>query len=121
MRSAIASMRRHLEPSGVLIIEPWFTPETYWTGTVTANYAERDDLKIAWMYTSEREGDLGVLDMQYLVGTPDGIEHFTERHELGLFRHEAYVEAFEAAGLPVEHIPDSCFERGYYTGTARDD
>jgi SAM-dependent methyltransferase len=37
MRQSIAAMSRHLEPDGLLIVEPWFSPETYWTGTITAN------------------------------------------------------------------------------------
>ena len=117
---AIAAMRRHLAPRGILLVEPWFSPDRFWTHTITANLSGDADLRIAWMYTSEREGGIGVLDMQFLVGTPDGVEHFTERHELGLFTHEAHLDAFESAGLRVEHIPDSCFKRGFYAGIAPD-
>jgi ubiquinone/menaquinone biosynthesis C-methylase UbiE len=114
MRTATLSMRRHLNPGGVLLIEPWFTPETYWTGTITANRVDEKDLKIAWMYTSEREGSLSVLDIHYLVGRPTGIEGFQERQELGLFSEEQHLEALRAAGLEARFEPDGLFGRGLY-------
>src|SRR5687768_7712999 len=61
MRQSIAAMSRHLARGGLLIVEPWFSPEKYWTGTITANFVDQPDLKIAWMYTSEREVDVSVL------------------------------------------------------------
>lgn len=118
MTSAVAAMARHLRPGGVLLIEPWFTPEAYWTETITLNVADEPDLKVAWMYTSTREGTLSILDIHYLVGTPSGVEHFTERHELGLFEHEEFVAALVAAGLEVEHDPQGPFRRGLYIGTS---
>lgn len=114
MREATLAMRRHLEPGGVILVEPWFTPDSYWTGTITSNRAETEDLKIAWMYTSEREGTLSVLDIHYLIGRPTGIEYFSERQELGLFTQEQHLEAFRDAGLEARFEPDGPFGRGLY-------
>jgi ubiquinone/menaquinone biosynthesis C-methylase UbiE len=114
MRAATLAMRRHLNPGGVLLVEPWFTPEAYWTGTITANQVDEEDLKIAWMYTSEREGSLSVLDMHYLIGRPTGIECVRERQELGLFTEEQHLDAFRAAGLDARFEPEGLFGRGLY-------
>ena len=96
---AVASMARHLKPGGMLVLEPWFTPQTYWVGNIAANFVDQPELKIAWMYTSEMEGQFAVLDINYMVGTPQGVRYFMERHELGLFTSEEYRGAFDKAGL----------------------
>jgi ubiquinone/menaquinone biosynthesis C-methylase UbiE len=120
LKRAVASMARHLRPGGLLFMEPWFSPETYWIGRVTANFVDEPELKIAWMYTSDIEGRLSIFNINYLVGTTQGIEHFTELHEMGLFSHEEYTQAFEKAGLSVTHDPRGLFNRGMYIGRANE-
>jgi SAM-dependent methyltransferase len=119
MHAAVAAMARHLAEGGLLLIEPFFTPETYWVGHVTLNQSDTSDGRIAWMYVSEREDRLARFRMHFLVGTPAGIEHFEEVHELGLFTREDYQEAFAAADLSLEYDPQGPTGIGLYIGRRR--
>jgi SAM-dependent methyltransferase len=118
LRSAITSMARHLEPAGVLVVEPWLAPDDWRDRHVGAVFVDEPELKIARMNVAEREGDVSIVDFEYLVGTPEGIERFTEHHELGLFTVEQYLEAFRSAGLEVEHDAEGPMGRGLYVGVA---
>lgn len=117
LRQAVHAMARHLQPGGVLIIEPWFGPESWHVGTVHAVFVDQPGLKIARMSISEREDRLSRNEFHYLVATVDGVRHFTERHELGLFTQEEYTQAFSASGLDVMFDFDGLTGRGLYIGT----
>jgi ubiquinone/menaquinone biosynthesis C-methylase UbiE len=99
LRDAVAAMARHLNPGGVLVAEPWLTPDVWNAGHLHMLTVDEPDVKICRMSRSGREGDVSVMDFHYLVATADGIEHTTERHELGLFTWDQYRAAFEDAGL----------------------
>lgn len=116
LNRALARMAQHLTPGGVALIEPWFAPEQFITGRVHASFADHPDLKIARINVSRVEDGVSFLDFHYLVGTPEGIEHFTESHELGLFTDAQYRAAFTAAGLEVQHDPEGLDGRGIYIG-----
>ena len=116
LNQAIQTMTRHLLPRGVLIVEPWFTPEQWEPGRLGALFVDEPDLKITRMSTGGVEGRLSFLLFHYLIGTPQGIEYFTERHELGLFDHEEYLEAFRKADLETIHDPEGLDGRGLYIG-----
>jgi SAM-dependent methyltransferase len=118
LRSAIAAMAQHLEPGAVVIVEPWLSPDDWLDRHVGAVFVDEPELKIARMNVAGREADVSIVDFEYLVGTPDGIERFTEHHELGLFTVEQYLDAFRAAGLEAEHDPEGPMGRGLYVGTA---
>lgn len=116
LNKAVRSMAGHLNSNGLLIIEPWFSKETFWTDRITANHYDDEKLKISWMYTSRRNGDLSILDINYLVGTPTEVVFFKELHELGLFDDNDYKQAFINAGLIVCYDSEGLFGRGMYIG-----
>jgi SAM-dependent methyltransferase len=116
--AAIARMAAHLTPGGVLVVEPWLTPERFEDGHLSTLFVDEPDIAIARMAISHKEDRRSWFDMEHLVGTTDGIEHFTEHQDLGLFTVEEHVAAFERAGLAVEHDPEGPIGRGLYVGVA---
>ena len=115
LRQALRNMISHLEPGGVLIVESWITPDNFQDGRLHSLFVDEPDLKIARMNISRVEDGLAILDFHYMVGTPAGIDYFTERHEMGLFSPEAYMSEFEANGMEVMYDPEGLMRRGLYT------
>lgn len=116
LKRAVQNIARHLEPGGVTMIEPWLSPENWDTGHPHAVYVDQPDLKIARMNIGELKGRLSAFNFHFLVATPEGVRHFTERHELGLFTHEEYMQAFQGADLETSHDPEGLDGRGLYIG-----
>lgn len=116
LRKAIKTMAAHLLPGGVLLVEPWFTPEQWSAGYVGMAKVEKPGLKIIRMSHSGKKRNVSTLEFQYLIGTPRGIEHLVETHELGLFKEQDYMDAFRLAGLKVTHDPKGLDGRGLYIG-----
>lgn len=112
--SAVAHMAEHVAPGGVVVLEPWIAPEQYWVGHLAVNHAVADDLKVTWMYVQELIDGCSRFDINYLVGSGDGVRHYVERHEMGLFRPDEYLAAFERAGLQPTYDPTGLFGRGLY-------
>jgi hypothetical protein len=44
------------------------------------------------------------------------VEHFTERHEMGLFSADEYLAALEESGLETIYNPEGLMGRGLYLG-----
>ena len=112
---ALRCFEKHLNPGGIAVVEPWFTPET-WKPHTSVHMITRETAegKVCRMNISEQEGPLSVINFHYLVGTLEGVRHFTERHELGLFSGEEMESAFKEAGLRVEYDPQGLTGRGLY-------
>ena len=117
LRQTIQNMAHHLQPGGVLIIEPWFAPDGFIPGTVHGLWVDKPDLKIARINISLVKDNLSIMEMHHLIGTPEAVEHFVERHEMALFTHEEYLETFRAANLIVTHEREGLTGRGLYIAT----
>ena len=119
LRQAIAAMARHLTPGGVLVVEPWYTHETWEDGHLAVLTVDEPDRKAARVSVASRRGDISALDFDIVVATAAGTEHVHERHELRLFRIDQYVDAFAAAGLvDVEVDDDGLYGLGLVVGSA---
>jgi ubiquinone/menaquinone biosynthesis C-methylase UbiE len=115
---AIGSMARHLNPGGVLIVEPWLRPDQWVAGHVQVLDQEADGIRLVRMTMSRVDGSQSVLDMQYLVGSPSGIEHLVETHRLTMFSLAEYESAFVASDLTFEFDQDGPIGRGALIGLA---
>lgn len=108
---AAQNLIRHIAPGGALIVEPWLSPEVYRAGNLHANFVDRPDLKVARMVKGEKKGRLSIMDMHHLMATDDGVKHYVERHEMGLFTKEEYLDAFAQEGCETVWL-----EEGLMTG-----
>jgi SAM-dependent methyltransferase len=117
--AAIATMGRHLEPGGVLVVEPWLTPEEWIPGRPALLTVDEPDLKIARISMTGTRGTTSLLDFHYLVATPHGLESVTEHLELALFSRDEMTAAFERAGLDVFYDEQGLTGRGLYVGVRR--
>ena len=115
--AAIRSMRHHLRPGGILIVDPWFEPGQLTHGHVAALLGKSDSLTVVRMARTLIDGSISRLEFEYVIGSAAGIERRSEIHELGLFTQSQTEAAFRAAGLAVERRPKVLRTRGIYVGT----
>jgi len=114
LHRATERMASQLVPGGLLIVEPWLTPDAWRPNTVHGLFVDEPELKIARVNTSLTEGRVSVFDLHHLIGTTEGTRHVVEHHELGLYTIDEMTEAFAAAGLDVRYDPEGLTGRGLY-------
>ncbi len=116
MPGAVANLARHVAEGGVLVVEPWLTPEMVIPGRVHMRTAEGGGVVVARMNSIEVNARRSVLILHYLVGREGGVEHFTERHELWLSTRDEYEAALVAAGLRARYDEEGLIGRGLWLG-----
>ena len=103
LATAVATMGDHLVEGGVLVVEPWFTPDQWHDGAVFAESATSGDFAAARVSRSWREGDESLIEMHYVLARPDRTWAFSEIHRMGLFSTDQQLEVYRAAGFAVAH------------------
>lgn len=122
--SLAAAYRRfaaHLVPGGVVVVEGWLQPSAFIHDLVHGDAVGDDKLQVHRVSTSwlEEGGRVSVVDLHHLVGRPEGVSYFAERHRMGMFTSEEHIETLESAGFDVEFYPDLFMGRGTYAGVLR--
>src|SRR3989344_6863855 len=67
LKKTINTFARHLKPGGIIIIEPWFTNETFYAGRPHIDVAQNDKIKVARAVVSQVKGNISSMDMHYLI------------------------------------------------------
>jgi ubiquinone/menaquinone biosynthesis C-methylase UbiE len=118
LEKTILNFSNHLVKGGVVIIEPWLTKSFYDAGRPGMTTYDTENLKIARLNTTKIENDLSILEMYYLIAERNkDIEYFLEKHELGLFEIDKFLEYMHKAGIKAEFLNDGLMkERGLYVG-----
>jgi SAM-dependent methyltransferase len=115
LKKTVQCFAKHLNADGVMIVEPWLTPESWVQGKLHMMTVSDDKLKVCRMNIAEtKDGGFSFFRFHYLVGTPTGVSHFTEDHTLGLFTVSEMKQAFSEAGLAVQYDERGIFGRGLY-------
>jgi SAM-dependent methyltransferase len=118
LNDSVAAMTRHLNPAGVLIVEPWLYPERYRAGYVGSDFTRTKAGRAIFRMSHSGitgAGRVSVLTMNYLVGDDAGVTHFADTHLLTMYTKSELAQAFSNAGLSHE-FASAGFSRGVIVG-----
>lgn len=121
LEAGIARMAAHLNPGGVLLVEPWLHPEIFIEGrqSVEQVNAIEDgvELDLIRVGRSVCEGRIAILYLDhYLARDRVYAPPFRSVHRLALYTIEEYTEALRAAGLGVSRDEHGLMGRGIFIG-----
>ena len=81
MAGTLNCFRQHLNPGGLVIVEPWITPEAFEEGRMDMLTYNQDDYIVCRMNDSSSIGKLSRMKFHFLVGKKnERIRHFEELH-----------------------------------------
>lgn len=116
LRLASANIARHARRGGLVIIDGWLRPEAAIDGFQSQQVFERDRVLVARSTLAFiRDGHTEML-AGHMVNDGDEIRYFTERHQMGLFADEVYIEALEQAGVRSVDVVEGFDGRGRFVG-----
>lgn len=119
LADAVRSLASCLAPGGVVVAEPWWFPDRFLDGFVTAAVAEEPGRVVTRTSRSVREGRRSIMTVHYTVADATGIRTFEETEPYSLFTLDEYREAFDRAGLAAEYAPGPPNGRGLLTAGFR--
>lgn len=117
LHEALACLRDHAVPGGVVVVEPFLTPEEFAAGRTGSHTVEAGGLRVTRSHRAERDGRRCRLHFEYTIHGPEGTRRSAEVHELGLFTIDDMLGSFSTAGLAVSYDPRGPSGRGVYVAS----
>lgn len=118
LEKTILNFAKHLNPGGIVIIEPWFTISTFKTGHPGMTTYDGENIKIARVNSSSLKENISIMEMHYLIAEKDKeVKYFVDKHELGLFEVDRFLKILTNSGFKAEFLKDGLMKhRGLYIG-----
>lgn len=114
---AIASMADRVAEGGLLLVEPFLTPDVVVAGRPGLNVVDHEGVKLVRMDVPRIDGRRLELEFHYLVADASGVEHRVEPHVITIFTVDEIGRAFSKAGLDWRFEPGGDWPRGLHLGT----
>lgn len=99
LQQALHCFAAHLNPGGVLLLEPWIFPQDFVDGRFTLHTSQDPKHSLARIIHARRQGNYSWLHMHFLLGQDQGVRYFSQDHRLYLFADEDYASAVNQAGM----------------------
>lgn len=118
LEATFATMARHLVPGGVLLIDPYWSPDNYIDGHIGHHITRDDTRTVARLSHATRSGTSVRHEAHYLIADASGIRHVVHTQPLTLFTESEYLSALERVGCVAEYVSsDGGFaDRGLFIG-----
>jgi SAM-dependent methyltransferase len=121
VKAALRCFREHLEPGGIVIVEPWFEPSVLDPTRTFQHVGEGDGIRVVRSGRFEIIGHLSRLYFTYEITDAHGTRTATEAHDLALYTREELLGAFRNAGLDADFHTGGPMGRGLYVARSRKD
>ncbi|GGQ46682.1 class I SAM-dependent DNA methyltransferase [Streptomyces mutabilis] len=118
LNAALRTFAGNLTAGGVVVIEPWYFPQTFLDHHVSGHALTHEGRTITRVSHSTRVGNLTRMELHYVLADREGVQHRSEIDELTLFTPDEYEAAFSQAGLKVDYVASAEARPGYFVGTA---
>lgn len=112
LEPTLSTFARHLVDGGLLVVEPWYTPEEWQPNKVHVTHHANDVVtvvRVAYGYSDGR------IDFHTTIGTSAGLHTFDEHYDFTLHPEDVMKAAFMAAGfIEIRKEATSEFGRGLW-------
>ncbi|MFZ1024376.1 MAG: methyltransferase domain-containing protein [Thermoplasmata archaeon] len=100
VRKAFANFARHVKDDGVVIVEPWISPNSFRPGAIHLRSHQSPGLTVVRLAFSRRRGNHSQIHYHYLIGEPGReIRHLEETDDGLLLSREELQDLMRSVGL----------------------
>jgi ubiquinone/menaquinone biosynthesis C-methylase UbiE len=118
VRRAFANFARHLNPGGVVLVEPWLSPSEFRPGAMQLRTHEGPQVTMVRLASSSRKANRSTVHYHFLVGKPGSeVRHYEETDVKLLLTRAKLLALMRNAGLSSRFLmPGLSRGRGLLVG-----